>query len=148
MDNDNLPEMLSEIFVRLVAINNKLNAVESKVDKILDCPDVRRAHYDTIGSLFSVASSLSRRMARVEAETLGVKAPPPESCIKALREALGLSRDEFAQQFGIPVGDIVDWERGRGEPSQIARAYLRAIANDPLAVQRAQLIRPEQESSE
>jgi putative transcriptional regulator len=56
---------------------------------------------------------------------------------KTLRRALGLTQEEFAARFHIPLGTLRDWEQGRSEPDQTARAYLRAIAGDPEGVQRA-----------
>ena len=55
---------------------------------------------------------------------------------KTLRRALGLTQEEFAARFQIPLGTLRDWEQGR-EPDQTARAYLKAIAGDATAVQRA-----------
>ncbi|MGA9868822.1 MAG: helix-turn-helix domain-containing protein [Acetobacteraceae bacterium] len=57
--------------------------------------------------------------------------------MKTLRRALGLTQDEFARRYQIPLGTLRDWEQGRAEPDQPARAYLKAIAGDPEAVQRA-----------
>ena len=56
---------------------------------------------------------------------------------RTLRRALGLTQEEFAARFHIPLGTLRDWEQGKSEPDQSARAYLRAIAGDPAAVQRA-----------
>jgi len=56
---------------------------------------------------------------------------------KTLRRALGLTQEEFASRFHIPLGTLRDWEQGRAEPDQTARAYLKAIAGDAAAVQRA-----------
>jgi putative transcriptional regulator len=56
---------------------------------------------------------------------------------KTLRRALGLTQEEFAARFQIPIGTLRDWEQGRVEPDQAAKAYLRAIAGDAAAVQRA-----------
>lgn len=61
----------------------------------------------------------------------------PVPRIKTLRRALGLTQEEFAARFQIPLGTLRDWEQGRAEPDQPARAYLRAIAGDPEAVQLA-----------
>lgn len=57
--------------------------------------------------------------------------------IKTLRRALGLTQEEFAGRYHIPLGTLRDWEQGRTEPDQPARAYLKAIAGDPEAVRRA-----------
>lgn len=56
---------------------------------------------------------------------------------RTLRRALGLTQEEFAARYQIPLGTLRDWEQGRTEPDQPARAYLKAIAGDPAAVQRA-----------
>ena len=54
-----------------------------------------------------------------------------------LRRTLGLTQEEFAARYAIPLGTLRDWEQGRSEPDAPARAYLRAIAGDPVAVRRA-----------
>jgi putative transcriptional regulator len=56
---------------------------------------------------------------------------------KTLRRALGLTQEEFSARFQIPIGTLRDWEQGRSEPDQPARAYLKVIAADAAAVQRA-----------
>jgi putative transcriptional regulator len=57
--------------------------------------------------------------------------------IKTLRRALGLTQEEFAARYKIPLGTLRDWEQGRSEPDQPARAYLTVIAHDPEGVRRA-----------
>jgi putative transcriptional regulator len=57
--------------------------------------------------------------------------------VKTLRRALGLTQEEFATRFRIPLGTLRDWEQGRTEPDQPARAYIRVIASDPDWVSRA-----------
>ena len=54
--------------------------------------------------------------------------------LKIIRRALGLTQEEFAARYHIPVGTLRDWEQGAKQPDQAARAYLRAIAGDPQAV--------------
>jgi putative transcriptional regulator len=56
---------------------------------------------------------------------------------KTLRRALGLTQEAFAARYHIPLGTLRDWEQGRCEPDQPARAYLTVIAHDPKGVQRA-----------
>ena len=51
--------------------------------------------------------------------------------VKTLRRALGLTQQEFAARYQIPLGTLRDWEQGRTEPDQPARAYLKVIARDP-----------------
>jgi putative transcriptional regulator len=64
-------------------------------------------------------------------------AAPDMPRAKTLRRALGLTQEEFAACFQISLGTLRDWEQGKAEPDQSARAYLRAIAGDAAAVQRA-----------
>ena len=61
---------------------------------------------------------------------------------KLIRRAFGLTQEEFAAQFQIPLGTLRDWEQGVAEPDQAARAYLRVIASDPDAVRKALQPRP------
>ncbi|MFZ2446688.1 MAG: helix-turn-helix domain-containing protein [Syntrophobacteraceae bacterium] len=56
---------------------------------------------------------------------------------KTLRRALNLTQQEFAARYHIPLGTLRDWEQGRTEPDQPARAYLTVIARDPEGVRRA-----------
>jgi putative transcriptional regulator len=56
---------------------------------------------------------------------------------KSLRRALGLSQEEFATRYHIPVSTLRDWEQGRFEPDAAARAYLTVIAREPEIVRRA-----------
>jgi putative transcriptional regulator len=51
--------------------------------------------------------------------------------VKTLRRVLGLTQEEFAARYRIPLGTLRDWEQGRSEPDQPARAYLTVIALDP-----------------
>ena len=69
-----------------------------------------------------------------EADLARIKRVPH---IKTLRRALGLTQEEFAARYHIPLGTLRDWEQGRCEPDQPARAYLTVIAHDPEGVQRA-----------
>jgi putative transcriptional regulator len=57
--------------------------------------------------------------------------------VKILRRALALTQEEFAARFRIPLGTLRDWEQGRSEPDQPAKAYLTVIARDPKGVKRA-----------
>jgi putative transcriptional regulator len=56
---------------------------------------------------------------------------------KTLRRALSLTQEEFSARYHIPLGTLRDWEQGRCEPDQPARAYLTVIARDPDGVRRA-----------
>mgnify|MGYP000692804156 CR=1 FL=1 len=59
------------------------------------------------------------------------------SFAKHVRWAIGLSQEEFAAAFGIPIGTLRDWEQGRCHPDQASLSYLKVIARDPKAVRKA-----------
>jgi putative transcriptional regulator len=63
--------------------------------------------------------------------------------VKTLRRTLGPTQEEFAGRYHIPLGTLRDWEQGRTEPDQPARAYLKAISGDPEAVRRALAATPD-----
>jgi putative transcriptional regulator len=65
---------------------------------------------------------------------------------KGLRRILGLTQKEFAARYHIPLGTLRDWEQGRTEPDQPARAYLTVIARDPEGVRRALKAKPSSNS--
>jgi putative transcriptional regulator len=57
--------------------------------------------------------------------------------VKIIRRALKLTQEEFSSRYLIPLGTLRDWEQGRSEPDQPARAYLKVIASNPKAVEKA-----------
>ncbi len=57
--------------------------------------------------------------------------------VRAIRAATGLSQSKFAELLSIEVSTLRNWEQGRRDPTGPARALLRAIRNDPVAVIRA-----------
>jgi putative transcriptional regulator len=57
--------------------------------------------------------------------------------VKIIRQALGLTQEEFASRFEIPIGTLRDWEQQRKEPDQTAKTYLKVIARAPDVVCRA-----------
>ncbi len=64
---------------------------------------------------------------------------------KIIRRALGLSQEDFAARYHIALGTLRDWEQGRVEPDQAARAYLKVIAREPETVRDA--LKPPRERS-
>lgn len=59
------------------------------------------------------------------------------SLAKFTRFKLGLSQEDFANRFGIPIGTLRDWEQHRSKPDQAAESYLKVIAKNPKAVMKA-----------
>ncbi len=57
--------------------------------------------------------------------------------VKAIRERVHMSQDEFARQYGFSKRSLEQWEQGRRTPTGASRAFLVVIAREPDAVQRA-----------
>ena len=61
--------------------------------------------------------------------------PTPQ--VKVIRRALGLTQEDFAASYRIPIETLCDWEEGRIESDPAAHAYLRVIASEPEMVHKA-----------
>ena len=62
---------------------------------------------------------------------------PAAGRIVAMRKRLRLSRQKFADRFGLDVRALQEWEQGRRVPDRAARVLLTVIDRDPEAVVRA-----------
>ena len=62
---------------------------------------------------------------------------PRKVDIRRIREAMGMSQDEFALEFGLEVSTLRNWEQGRSEPDTAARNFLVTVADNPDAVRAA-----------
>ncbi len=62
---------------------------------------------------------------------------PATPDVRSLRESLNLSREQFADRYGLDVDAVRNWETGRRQPDLTAKSYLRVIAQDPGHVERA-----------
>lgn len=94
-------------------------------------------------------SSIALEIPRVEDRTLferelkrlGIGAerrdPPEEVNVKAIRERLGLSQDEFATRFGFDPASLRNWEQRRSVPELAVRSFLKVIEQNPGAVEKA-----------
>jgi putative transcriptional regulator len=56
---------------------------------------------------------------------------------KIIRRALGMTQEEFAARYHIPLGTLRDWEQGRATPDRPTLAYLTVIARSPQGVRQA-----------
>ncbi|MEM7399881.1 MAG: helix-turn-helix domain-containing protein [Pseudomonadota bacterium] len=57
--------------------------------------------------------------------------------VRAVREGLSMSQEEFAIRFGFSLGTLRNWEQGRRHPHGPARVLLKVIMNDYQAVEKA-----------
>src|SRR6266567_1097748 len=63
--------------------------------------------------------------------------PPGDVNVREIREAMGLSQDEFATRFGLDVASLRNWEQQRTVPEIAVRSFLRVIEANPGAVEGA-----------
>lgn len=57
--------------------------------------------------------------------------------VRAIREKLHMTRNEFAEHFGFSIRTLEKWEQGIRQPEGAARAYLVVINYSPKAVELA-----------
>ena len=55
--------------------------------------------------------------------------PSPE--VKAIREQLGVSQDQFAMILGVSRRTVENWEQGYRHPTGTARSLLKILEADP-----------------
>ena len=51
--------------------------------------------------------------------------------VRALRDRLGLTQEQFALNYGLELDAVRNWEHGRREPDRAAKSYLAAIDREP-----------------
>jgi putative transcriptional regulator len=56
--------------------------------------------------------------------------------IKALRARLGMTQEQFAQAYRLPLGTVRDWEQGRTRPDAPALVLLAVIEREPEVARR------------
>lgn len=57
--------------------------------------------------------------------------------VRAIRDKLGMTQEQFAGQFGFSVNTLRHWEQGKRRPEGATRAYLLVIDRAPKTVQKA-----------
>jgi putative transcriptional regulator len=63
--------------------------------------------------------------------------PDGPADVRAIRQDLGLTQEQFALRFGLEVAALRNWEAGRREPDTATRSYLRVIQRAPTQVEAA-----------
>ncbi len=87
-----------------------------------------------------IEGALGEILAHVRRETAlpcRIMDDPSAGRIVELRKRLKLSRQKFADRFGLDARAVQDWEQGRRVPDRAARVLLTVIDRDPEAVIRA-----------
>jgi DNA-binding transcriptional regulator YiaG len=92
--------------------------------------------YTVVTRLFDHGAAFTRDLAacKVAAKVYG---PPPKVDVKAIREMMEMSQEQFALEFSLELATVRNWEQGRSEPDTAARNFLVTIAHDPDAVRHA-----------
>jgi putative transcriptional regulator len=102
---------------------------------------------DVFLKMLQTARELRRRRLQRLARLAGLAVPSPSRSrrsvaskvidVRRIRAVTGLSQAKFSELLSIEVSTLRNWEQGRRAPTGPARALLRAISNDPVAVIRA-----------
>jgi putative transcriptional regulator len=90
----------------------------------------------------SIRRGLQEAIALVEgdADVSSYRVHVPETIdVKAIREKLNMTQQEFAGRFGFSINTLRHWEQGSRRPEGATRAYLLVIQRAPNAVQEALL---------
>jgi putative transcriptional regulator len=95
---------------------------------------------DIFEKLLDARRRIRRRQLEHVARLTGLvrrKVAAPGVDVRAIRAATGLSQAKFSELLSIEVATLRNWEQGRRVPTGAARALLRAIQSDPIAVIKA-----------
>jgi DNA-binding transcriptional regulator YiaG len=57
--------------------------------------------------------------------------------IEQVRGRTGLDQSAFAQRFGLPVDELIEWEATGRVPSRALWTYLKLIEREPVVTARA-----------
>jgi len=88
----------------------------------------------------SIERSLRQALAYVEgtADLSQYRVHVPKKIdVRAIRGKLGMTQEQFAQEFGFSVNTLRHWEHGKRVPEGPTRAYLLVIDRAPKAVRKA-----------
>jgi putative transcriptional regulator len=88
-----------------------------------------------------IIEGLQEAVAHARGEQTGTRVSvvhvPRSIDIRALRERLGMTQEQFALQFGFSLGTVRHWEQGCRYPVGSARVLLKVIEYSPDAVKAA-----------
>jgi putative transcriptional regulator len=87
----------------------------------------------------SIKQGLTEAIAHARGDKrAGVRVYQPEAVdVKALRQRVGMTQEQFAARFGFSVATLRHWERGDRSPAGPALVLLNVIAKDHRAVMKA-----------
>lgn len=83
----------------------------------------------------SIRQGLQEAISHAEGKSLGVKIHRPQPVdVKALRNRVSMTQEQFAARFGFSVATLRHWERGDRSPQGPALVLLNVIDKNPVAV--------------
>lgn len=83
----------------------------------------------------SIKQGLSEAIAHAKGEGPGVKVYRPHAVdVKALRQRVHMTQEQFAARFGFSVATVRHWERGDRRPQGPALVLLNVIEKNHTAV--------------
>ena len=86
----------------------------------------------------SIRRGLTQAIAHAKGKAKGVKVYDAKHVdVVALRQRIGMTREQFAARFGVSVATLRHWERGDRKPQGPALVLLNVIKHDPKAVMQA-----------
>jgi DNA-binding transcriptional regulator YiaG len=86
--------------------------------------------------LVESVDALTRDMAASNVPVMAYGAPSKID-VRAIREDMRMSQEQFALEFGLELATLRNWEQHRSEPDTAARNFLVTIARNPNAVRQA-----------
>jgi DNA-binding transcriptional regulator YiaG len=124
---------------------NSITAIETLVRRHVPLLKAKRAIETVLadgGNYLQVPKVEDPEGLRSELQSAGLVvrvAPLPGRVVdvKALRERLGKSQEQFAARYRISLDVLRNWEQHRNEPDPIARNVLEMIERDPVEAERA-----------
>jgi DNA-binding transcriptional regulator YiaG len=117
-------EALARRHMPLLKAKRAIEAVLNEGSNYLQVPKVEDA--DALRAELA-AAGLTARVAPLRGRAIDVK---------ALRERLGKSQEQFAARYRISLDVLQNWEQHRNEPDPIARNVLEMIERDPAGAER------------
>ena len=83
----------------------------------------------------SIKQGLREAVGHAQGESVAVKIHRPQPVdVKALRNRVAMTQEQFAARFGFSVATLRHWERGDRSPQGPALVLLNVIDKNPAAV--------------
>jgi putative transcriptional regulator len=132
-----IPVFLLSVFAKNAKSDLNKDEIQRAITKMkAPLPRTNPKAKSTVGQ--SILQGAREALAFAQGARDGYKVHVPATInVKAIREKVHMSQDEFARQYGFSKRSLEQWERGRRTPTGASRAFLVVIASEPDAAQRA-----------